>query len=190
VLLVDGDLRQPDLQRQFGLKEETGLSDLLQDREAAVVATGHQRLELLAAGAPSGRALELPGIDHFREILAEFAGDNRYIVIDCPPLEFSEATVLCGVADDVLLVVRDQHTAKNTLRLAMSRLEPLADKIMGLVVNDEHEAEAVTQGAVLRVVHTGAFTRRGAQPAPMMGAARRGRPPSGKLDEPVVMLGL
>ena len=89
VLLIDGDLRQPALHHQFQLPEEAGVSDLLQGRPAMIVPTGYPRLEILLAGTPSDRSMELPSIQSFRELVETFAGTNRFTIIDSPPLEFS-----------------------------------------------------------------------------------------------------
>ena len=159
VLLIDGDLRQPALHRQFKLPDEPGVSDLLQGREAVVVPTGHPNLELLSAGDPAGRSMELPGIDAFRDLLETFSGNNRFIVIDSPPLEFSEALVVSGLADDILVVIRDGFTAKDALRQAQMRLDPLMGKVLGLIINDDHEAISSRRGPDVRIAKTGVFVR-------------------------------
>jgi len=139
VLLIDGDLRKPNLHAQFAITPEAGVSDLLEGREAVVVPTGYPRLELLAAGAVTDRALELPNSASFRDLIASFTDNNRFIIIDSPPLEFSEALVMAGVASDIVMVIREGYTAKSALRLAQLRLGPLQGKILGLVINDDHE---------------------------------------------------
>jgi Mrp family chromosome partitioning ATPase len=166
VLLIDGDLRQPSLHRQFDLTAEAGVSDLLQGREAVVVPTGYRGLELLSAGTAAERSMELPSIASFRELLATFAGSNRFVIIDSPPLAFSESLVMCGVAHDVLLVIRDGFTGKDALRQAQVRLAPLLTQVLGLVINDDHGTAPAGNGTEARIVQTGVFTRlRPASPA-------------------------
>ncbi len=182
VLLIDGDLRQPGLHRQFSLTAEAGVSDLLQDREAVVVPTGYDHLELLSAGTAAEHTMELPSIASFRELLATFAGSNRYVIIDSPPLAFSESLVMCGVAHDVLVVIRDGFTDKESLRLAQLRLEPLLGKVLGLVINDDHGTASAGHGADSRIVQTSFFSRN--RPAPPQPGPKMGPPGP---DDPVVI---
>ncbi len=182
VLLIDGDLRQPGLHRQFSLTAEAGVSDLLQGREAVVVPTGYDHLELLSAGIAAERTMELPSIASFRELLATFAGTNRYVIIDSPPLAFSEALVMCGVAHDVLVVIRDGFTDKESLRLAQLRLEPLLGQVLGLIINDDHGTASTSHGADSRIVQTGVFSR--IRPAPPKPGPKMGQPGP---DDPVVI---
>lgn len=182
VLLIDGDLRQPALHHQFGLPEEAGVSDLLQGREAVVVPTGYANLELLSAGTAAERMMELPSIATFRELLATFAGNNRYVIIDSPPLAFSEALVMCGVAHDVLVVIRDGFTDKESLRLAQLRLAPLLNQVLGLVINDDHGTASAGHGVDSRIVQTGVFSR--LKPAPPTAGPKSGPPGP---DDPVVV---
>lgn len=182
VLLIDGDLRQPSLHRQFDLAAEAGVSDLLQGREAVVVPTGYTGLELLSAGTAAEHSMELPSIASFRELLATFAGSNRYVLIDSPPLAFSEALVMCGVAHDVLLVIRDGFTGKEALRQAQIRIAPLLAQVLGLVINDDHGTAPAGSGTEARIVQTGVFTR--LRPVPPVAGPKKGPPGP---DDPVVI---
>jgi len=159
VLLIDGDLRQPSLHSQFDLTAEAGVSDLLQGREAVVVPTGYPRLELLSAGTAAEHSMELPSIAAFRDMLGTFSGRNRYVLIDSPPLAFSESLVMCGVAQDILIVIREGFTGKEALRQAQIRLAPLLGLVLGLVINDDHGTAPAGGGSESRIVQTGAFTR-------------------------------
>ncbi len=160
VLLIDGDLRKPSLNRQFGMIEEPGVSDVLQDRDGVVVPTGYPRLDLLGAGTPVEKAMELPSIATFRELLKTFAGNSDYVIIDAPPLEFSEALVMCAVATDVLLVVRAGLTTKESFSLAQERLNPLRSKVLGLIINDDSSSPLARRGSDFRSSQAGAFARR------------------------------
>jgi hypothetical protein len=42
----------------------------------------------------------------------------------------------------VVMVVRDRRTSKRRLALALRRLEPLAGKLVGVVLNDERQGGA------------------------------------------------
>ena len=67
---------------------------------------------------------------------------------------------MSGVADDVIVVIRDQYTSKDALRLAQIRLGMLLDKVLGIVVNDDHEMSSISRGADSRIAQAGVFQRR------------------------------
>lgn len=143
VLLVDGDLRNPALHVQMGLPPGKGLGEILSGGEqVAPSATPFPRLSLLRAGEVGEDAVESLQGNVFYNLLSDATSSHHYIILDSPSLEFSEALVFGSVADQILLVIRDRHTAKESLRMAESRLGQLRGKITGLVINDDHEVPA------------------------------------------------
>ena len=99
VLLVDGDLRNGSLHRQFGLPDGRGLAELLAGDAgfgSVICGTGVERLELIPAGCCSSDPQELLNSRRFALVLKRLT-PYRHIVIDTPPL---------AAADDALPVTR------------------------------------------------------------------------------------
>jgi len=138
VLLIDADLRQPRLDKEFEQETTEGLSAAL--RGAAIrpaEAPFSERLRYLGAGPiPSNPAelLHAPPLKHLLQDVARHAAD--WIIVDTPPLgRVSDALTIGELCDYVLLVVREDHTMRSDLRRSMSQLAPLEDKVLGMVYN-------------------------------------------------------
>ena len=105
VLLVDADLRRPQLSSLLRTRREPGLSDLIASGgrpEGAVQAlTGD--LSLLPAGTPVARnPADLLSTESFRALLARLRGTYDRIVLDTPPVgAVADALVLAPLADGV-----------------------------------------------------------------------------------------
>ena len=139
VLLIDADMRRPQLHRRFGFGSVPGLSDYLAEGRllpSLLLKTKVDKLTLLAAGRPPDNPAELIGAERMSSLLAEVANryPDRIVVIDAPPPALAAETgVLARQVDGILVVVRYGST----------RIEDLADlvarvgekKILGSIVN-------------------------------------------------------
>jgi len=139
VLLVDCDLRKPDLHHQFGFNHVSGLSDYLADqRELAslLLQTGIEKLTLLPGGAARSNPSELMSSNRMAELLDEvkYRYHDRLIVIDSPPLGLSaETSFLARQADGTLVVTRYGKTPKAKVA---DMLESVGThKILGCILN-------------------------------------------------------
>lgn len=140
VLLIDADLRRPDLQNFFGMAPKPGLSEYLEhdlDLRQLLVKTEFDKLTLLQAGKVPANSTELLSSDRMRHLVREVKSryPDRYIIIDSPPvLSTSEPNVLANQVDGVILVVRAGMTPRELIEDVIESLNP--DKIMGVVMND------------------------------------------------------
>ena len=145
VLLLEGDLRRPALSRLFGRGELKGLSELLYGQESAtrfLLRMDGLALWLLFAGILRDRPLDLLQSPRLSQLLNQFAECFDWIVIDAPPvLPLADVDLWAGLADGVLLVVRDNRTSKKTLQNALDSLKKAT--LLGLVLN---EASALDGG--------------------------------------------
>lgn len=130
VLLVDADVPKPHISKTFGLSEQPGLLDALQnealDVESLVVGTNVERLTVLPAGRRSEMATELIASARMQQIVAHLAEShfgNRIVVFDSPPLLLtSESRVLAGVVGQVVLVVQAGVTPQQAVLNALSHV--------------------------------------------------------------------
>jgi len=138
VILVDLDLRKPDLAQRLGV-EAGGLEDVVAGRralaDALVRIPGSERLELLApAGGGDLSTLEavarqLPEIVEGATALAD------YVVLDTPPVgEVSDALTFAPSADDLLVVSRLGRTPRASFEAMRDVLERVDARPSGLIV--------------------------------------------------------
>jgi capsular exopolysaccharide synthesis family protein len=143
VLLLEGDLRQPEASAQFGLAALQGLNEWSQgDKPISefIYRLGDSQLFLLPAGVPAVDPLKILNSDRFAEALDSLSVLFDWIIIDTPPL-FPVADVHSWVnySDGVLLVVRQGHTPKKLLQKGIKSLDGV--NLLGIVLNDSPAAE-------------------------------------------------
>ena len=142
VLLVDGDLRRGMIHRVFTAPIGPGLSELLDGSvEVAEVVrrveiAGGGSLDYIPAGHIMGNPTQLLSSPRAAALLETFAGQYDRVVIDSSPLNVvSEATILAGLADRVVFVVRAGVTPFDALTYAAEQMALLKTPLDGVVMN-------------------------------------------------------
>jgi capsular exopolysaccharide synthesis family protein len=143
VLLIDGDLRRPSLNRLLGLDRMTGLSEYLKG-EASLREPLYRVEEagfwFLPAGTPPENPLDLMNSARYNALLERLSGWFDWIVIDTPPvLPLADTSVWAKAADGILLVTREGTTRKRHLQRGIAALD--AAKLLGVVINSTHSTE-------------------------------------------------
>ncbi len=139
VLLIDCDLRKPDLHRIFGLGDGPGLSDYLAERcdlASLLQRTRVERLSLLPGGPIAPNPSELMSSERMAEMLEEVKQrySDRLIVIDSPPPGLAaETSYLARQVDGILLVVQYGKTPREDVEDLMDIVG--SEKILGTVIN-------------------------------------------------------
>lgn len=143
VLLVDGDLRRPWLAAPAGGGDAVGLGEVL---EGVAEATEVMDLvDLLAEAGPirvmaAGRRSPafLPAVD-WPKARATFQAAARpfgLVLLDSPPLmAASDALLLAGIADGVLLVVGAGSAHRDEVRRAKEQIGQTGTPFIGAVLN-------------------------------------------------------
>jgi tyrosine-protein kinase Etk/Wzc len=106
VLLVDADLRKPDVHRIFNISEAPGLGELMQrtaDAAAAIRRSDIEMLDVLPAGRPLARPCELLSSPQTRALLEALGEPYDYVILDSAPLlPVSDTQVLLAIVDGVI----------------------------------------------------------------------------------------
>jgi capsular exopolysaccharide synthesis family protein len=137
-LLVDGDLRKPDVHRVFSIPEDPGFAELIQGSHepAAVIRKSEiDGLDLLPAGAPINRPAELLSRPDMRRILSALGELYDHIVLDTAPLlPVSDTHVLAGMVDGVICSF-NAEVDRDTVTLTHEMLRRCHAKVIGTVMN-------------------------------------------------------
>lgn len=137
VLLVDADLRRPEVADLLGLEGAVGLTDLLTGQVTAsdvIQLWGPRRLAVLPSGTVPPNPNELLGSVAMRELVKELHRDYDTVLFDAPPLlPVSDATVLSGLCSGALVVVGVGKVHQPQLRRAVESLQMLEVRLFGLV---------------------------------------------------------
>jgi len=136
-LLIDADLRNPQLHNLLGAEPGPGLSEYLraENDEFSIIQRGSmENLFLIPAGRNSSNPVELLSNGRMKHLLNRLEPMFDWIIIDSPPaVPVSDAAILAKECDGVLLVVRSNSTPGDAARRA--RNEFAGHNIVGVVLN-------------------------------------------------------
>ncbi|MDQ1364285.1 MAG: tyrosine-protein kinase [Acidimicrobiaceae bacterium] len=140
VCVVSGDLRRPRIHEFFGLPNDVGLTTVVERREALADSTQRigdaDNVHLLAAGPSPLKPSELLASGRTEEVLRDLAEQFDIVLVDSPPvLPVTDASVLAGRVDGVLLVARTGVTKKRALARSVELLQQVGAPVLGLVIN-------------------------------------------------------
>jgi polysaccharide biosynthesis transport protein len=138
VLLMDCDLRKGELAKAIDRKEHKGLTTVLSGEistpDALLVL--QPNLWLLPAGAVPADPVSLLASQEMAALLEKVAGRFEFVIIDSPPvLAVTDAAILSGLVDGVLLVTASGASSRSLLIRARKILEASGAKILGTAMN-------------------------------------------------------
>ena len=140
VILVECDLRLPVMAKNLEMTPEPGLSEFIAglclSKDAIRKSPIHANLDIIVAGSIPPNPSELLGTKRFKNILKAFEKTYDYIIIDLPPISsVSDALVVAGDVDGMIMVVRQGICTQSLLADSMRQLSVVKDKILGFVYN-------------------------------------------------------
>jgi len=140
VLLIDADLRRPTLHKALDLLREPGLTNLLVsdvDTRQAVRPNVLPNLDVLPSGPFPPNPSELLNSASMKRILDEFEGRYTHIIVDTPPvLAVTDAALVGGHCDGVVLVLRSGATEQRAAERAVDQLRRVGVRVFGAVLNE------------------------------------------------------
>lgn len=139
VLVIDADLRRPKLASYMSIEGSVGLSNVLAGQVAVddvLQPWGTESLTVLASGTMPPNPSELLGSPAMEGLIDDLRGRFELIIIDTPPLlPVTDAAIMAASADGVVVVVRYGKTRRVHVRSALSSLESVNARVLGLVMN-------------------------------------------------------
>lgn len=141
VLLVDADLRIPQLHHLLGTSESPGLAEALANAHGAEPPEVHRtkvpRLCLLPRGARVDYPNELLSSPELERVLARLSETFDVVIIDTPPAAVvADALALARQADGVILVVRRGRVSRTLVLKTLGQLRQMGARVLGVALND------------------------------------------------------
>lgn len=142
VLLIDADVRNPDLHRMFDAPVSPGLSEIESWDENSALPTfvEHSMLSSLFL-LPAGRRPDLPAeflaSPLFGSLLQSCAKQFDYVFVDSPPiLAVTDASIIATKTSGTIAVLRSQSTTRPLVSSLIKALQRTQSPTVGLVLND------------------------------------------------------
>jgi capsular exopolysaccharide synthesis family protein len=148
VVLVDGDLRRPQVAARLGKEVEVGLDAVLVgektlDEALVDVEVGAGRLRILPGATPPPNPAVLLGSQRMRLLLAELTEQVDMVLIDTPGLlAVSDAIPLFSQVAGNVIVSRLNRTPKDAVRRAKQIVTSAGGTVLGSVATGAHAGEA------------------------------------------------
>jgi capsular exopolysaccharide synthesis family protein len=137
VILVDANLRRPQIATLFGMPDQNGLAQLLDSDSLPepVAVSSVPNLFVLPAGGVAPNSSEILGSQRMYRLIQEYKSRADVVLIDSPPLWYSDALALAPQVDGVLLVVSSGSTGRENTLNAVESLRLVGARIIGTVLN-------------------------------------------------------
>lgn len=139
VLIIDCDLRRPNLARMLDVKNAPGLSNYLvglNSKEDIVHSSVYGNLSYITAGNIPPNPVELLGSDKFGELVGELEKEFDYIFFDTAPINLvTDTVVISKYVHGIVMVALQNSTDKEAIRFAINQLNFVGAKILGFILN-------------------------------------------------------
>lgn len=139
VVLIDGDMRKPTIDKYFEIDNVPGLSDIFTNptKEYPIhksVLT--EKMDLICCGTIPPNPSQLLSSEEMKNILDNLSSKYDYVVIDLPPINVvADSLGASKYFDGIIVVSRHNKTRKKDLQEAIRQLTFVQAKILGIVYN-------------------------------------------------------
>jgi succinoglycan biosynthesis transport protein ExoP len=139
VLLIDANLRSPNLHKQLNLPNEQGLSTLLVSEstlpnQISIPSAGSSYIDILTAGPAPADPANLLSSPRMEELMAAFEESYDLVIVDAPPvLGLVDALLTASACRSVIMVASIGRVTRTQLAQATAMLSRL--NLIGVVAN-------------------------------------------------------
>lgn len=140
VILVDADLRKPQIHRYFpGIAAQMGLTNLLLSTDPVASRpllwhTDIPGLHVLPSGPLPPNPPDLLSSPRMTEIIEQLAAEADIVLFDTPPLAVSDPLILAGRVDGLLFVAQAGRTRSNEFASAVQTLAQAGTPLLGVIL--------------------------------------------------------
>ena len=137
VLLIDCDLRRPNIHNIFKLENKEGFSNVIgkmAEFEDVVKRDVLPCLDILTSGTIPPNPSELICSPRFDKLLKDVSDDYDYIIFDTPPIGVvSDALLLKDKLAGYVVVLRERSTTHGDIQKLLESIKLADTKILGFV---------------------------------------------------------
>ena len=137
VLLVDCDLRRPNVHRSLGLQPRSGIAEVLTgaaELDEAILPVEGANLEVLPVRDRPVNPSELLASEAMSKLIADVAQRYDRVILDTPAaLGLPDAKAVGDQCDGLVIVVRADQTRQEDVQTVLEFLD--RDRILGTVLN-------------------------------------------------------
>ncbi len=157
VLLVDGDMRKPNVHKRLGLKRDPGLAEALSGAtqwndsvktvsdlmmgalgvDLVMNTPGLDNLHVLTSGMVSRNPAEFLSLDRINSLISEMREEYDMLLFDTPPiLPVTDAVTISSCVDGTVLVYQVGRIGRSALRRAKFLIDHAQAHVVGVVLTN------------------------------------------------------
>ena len=137
VLMIDCDLRRPNIHNIFKLDNSAGLSNVIGKMvgfEDAVKRNALNNLDIITAGTIPPNPSELMCSSTFIDLIEKLSQEYDYIIIDTPPIGVvADALLLKDLIAGFVVVLRERSTTHGDLQKLLDSVKLADSKVLGMI---------------------------------------------------------
>jgi capsular exopolysaccharide synthesis family protein len=138
-LLLDADMRRPNLHSFFSISNRIGLSDLLRSKldldQVIRTVESSPNIHLMTSGSIPPNPSELLASGKMAQILNDLKSRYDIVVIDSSPMVVTDPQILSSRVDGVIFVTQPGKTRVNMIKTNIGQLDQINARILGIVFN-------------------------------------------------------
>lgn len=142
-LIIDADMRRPNIHKSYGLDNKVGLSSFLSgnypfnpDDGKFIKKTSIKGLSVITSGPVAPNPSELLYSTSMQSLLANLDAMFNFIIIDAPPvMGMPDSVLLSSFVDGTVLVVKAGSTQREALSETNRIFKNVNTKLLGVVLN-------------------------------------------------------
>jgi len=154
VLLIDADLRKPQVHFRLGLNNLIGLSNLLTDNTLKLEdviqdVPNYSNWKVITSGVKPPDPTRLLSSDRMQKICSDLVELNKFdlILFDAPPiLGLADSPLISKYTDGVILLVTIGMVDKSLPLESISRIKSSGSSLLGVITNSIKEEKIRGQG--------------------------------------------
>ena len=139
VLLIDTDLRRPNVHRVLKIERGPGLADVLReglDVHSVIRKTRIENLWIISSGRVPPNPSELIGSDRMQRVIKQLGAEFDLVVCDAPSvLVVTDPVLLSTHVDTSIVVISVNNARRETVQRAQKLLQAASANIAGVVLN-------------------------------------------------------
>ena len=137
VLLVDSDLRRPNIHNIFKIENSTGLSNVIGKMgyfDEAVHRDVLPNLDILSSGTIPPNPSELLCSSRFADLVKRLSEEYDYVIFDTPPIGVvSDALLLKDYVAGFVVVLRERNTTHGDIQNLLESAKLADCKMLGFI---------------------------------------------------------
>jgi capsular exopolysaccharide synthesis family protein len=136
VLLIDGNLRKPDVAAAFSLAEAEGLSEFMtRENEPWDYVTEAEGVDIIPSGA-AWKSAEMLSLPRMKALLEKARHTYDVVIVDSAPvMGCADTRILAKEVDEALLVLQPDVSRLDLAKDSRQALETMGVRVVGFVLN-------------------------------------------------------